>query len=86
MSRAALYRTTVKVLPYPELVRMAPVLLSPIAVIAALMACWRFGADAGWTDTFAFSDGLFSHWQVWLALAIGIQWSANRLDRFIKRN
>jgi len=49
------------------------------------MACWRFGVDAGWTDSFAVTDGLFSHWQVWLALAIGIQWSAVRLERLLKR-
>jgi len=85
MSRARLYQTTVKVLPYPELVRMTPTLLSPVAVIAALMACWRFGVDAGWTDSFAVTDGLFSHWQVWLALAIGIQWTAVRLERLLKR-
>jgi hypothetical protein len=86
MSRARLYQTTAKVLPYQELVRMTPTLLSPVAVIAGLMACWRFGVDAGWTDSFVVSSGLFSHWQVWLAFAIGIQWSAVRLDRLIKRH
>jgi len=85
MSRARLYQTTVKVLPYHELVRMTPMLLSPVAVIFGLMAFWRFGVDAGWTDPFAVTDGLFSHWQVWLAMAIGIQWTAVRLDRLVKR-
>jgi len=59
-------------------------LLSPVALIAAVMAFWRFGADAGWTDTFVVSDGLMSHWQVWLAIAIGIQWMSMRLDRAVK--
>jgi len=64
---------------------MIPMLLSPVALIAAVMAFWRFGADAGWTDTFVVSDGLMSHWQVWLAMAIGIQWMSMRLDRAVKR-
>lgn len=85
MSRARLYQTTVKAIPYQELVRMAPTLLSPLAALAALMACWRFGADAGWTDSFVLTDGLLSHWQVWLAVAIGIQWMAIRLDRLVKQ-
>ena len=86
MNRTRIYQSTAKAIPYQELVRMAPLLLSPIAVIAALMACWRFGADTGWTDSFVLSEGLLSHWQVWLALAIGIQWSAIRLDRLVKRH
>lgn len=85
MSRVRLYQSAVKAVPYQEMVRMTPTLLSPMAVIAALMACWRFGADAGWTDSFVVADGLMSHWQVWLALAIGIQWFAIRLDRRMKQ-
>jgi len=85
MSRARIYQSTVKALPYQELGRMIPMLLSPVALIAAVMAFWRFGADAGWTDTFVLSDGLMSHWQVWLAMAIGIQWISMRLDRAVKR-
>ena len=64
---------------------MIPMLLSPVALIAAVMAFWRFGADAGWTDSFIVSDGFMSHWQVWLALAIGIQGIALRLDRRVKQ-
>ena len=85
MSRARLYQSTVKAIPYQELARMTPTLLSPLAVIAALMACWRFGVDTGWTDSFVVADGLMSHWQVWLALAIGIQWLAHRLDQHLRQ-
>ena len=80
MSREQIYQSTVKAIPYQEVARMTPMLLSPLAVIAGLMACWRFGSDIGWSDTFVVSDGLLSHWQVWLALAIGIQWMARKLD------
>lgn len=85
MSQIHLVQSKVKAIPYQELVRMTPTLLSPLAALAALMACWRFGADAGWTDAFVLTDGFLSHWQVWLALAIGIQWMALRLDRLIRQ-
>ena len=86
MNRARLQQATVRVLPYQDLIRMTPMLLSPVAVLAALMAAWRYGVDAGWTDSFAVTDGLFSHWQVWLGLAVAIQWASHRLDGLAKRN
>jgi hypothetical protein len=70
MSSARIYQSTVKVLPYPDLLRMTPALLSPIAAVAALIATWRLGFDA--------------HWQVWLAMAIAIHWSAVRVGRLVK--
>lgn len=79
--QSAIYKASAKAIPYQDLARMAPTLLSPLAAIAVVMAFWRFGSDIGWTDTFVLTDGLLSHWQVWLALAIGIQWGAVRLNR-----
>ena len=79
--QSRLYQASSKAIPYQELVRMTPTLLSPLAAISIVMAVWRFGSDIGWTDTFVVSDGLLSHWQVWLALGIGILWTGNRLDR-----
>jgi hypothetical protein len=73
-------------LPYRDMVQIVPILLSPVALITAIMAFWRFGADAGWTDSFIVSDGLLSHWQVWLGLAIGIQWAAIQLNRRFGRS
>ena len=86
MSRAQIYKSTAKALPYQELARMSPTLLNPLAALAIVMAVWRFGSDIGWTDTFILSDGLLSHWQVWLALGLGILWSANRLEQRQKRH
>lgn len=48
-------------------------LLTPSAVLALAMALWRVGADLGWTGAFLISDGFFSHWQVWIALSIGLK-------------
>jgi hypothetical protein len=48
-----------------------PALLTPVAVAAYSLALWRLGADLGLTGEFFVSRGLFSHWQVWLALGLG---------------
>lgn len=56
-------------------------LLTPVALIGYVLAAWRFGADMGWTEEFFISRGLLSHWQVWLALSVGMQLSAGYLDR-----
>jgi hypothetical protein len=56
-------------------------LLKPVAVVAGGLGAWRFGADAGWTNTFFIADGLLSRWQVWCAFAIGVQACAYALMR-----
>jgi hypothetical protein len=56
-----------------------PALLTPAAVVALVLGLWRVSADLGWTEEFLISNGLFSHWQVWIALAIGLQASATSL-------
>jgi hypothetical protein len=48
-------------------------LLTPAAVLALVMALWRVGADLGWAGAFLIADGFFSHWQVWIALSIGLK-------------
>src|SRR3954449_11202034 len=54
-------------------------LLKPVALLAYVLAGWRMGADMNWTGEFFISKGLFSHWQVWLALAIATQVTAAHL-------
>lgn len=56
-------------------------LLTPVALAGYVLAAWRFGADMGWTDEFFISGGLLSHWQVWLAMSVGVQLTAVHLDR-----
>jgi hypothetical protein len=53
--------------------RLVGLLLTPVAAVAAALAAWRFGVEAGWTNTFFIAHGLLSHWQVWCALAISLQ-------------
>ena len=56
-----------------ELTAFLAALLSPAAVISLVFGVWRLGTDLGWTDAFIISNGLFSHWQVWIVLAIALQ-------------
>jgi hypothetical protein len=48
-------------------------LLSPAAAAALGLGLWRIGADLGWTGQFVISTGVFSHWQVWIVLAVVLE-------------
>jgi hypothetical protein len=56
-------------------------LLTPAAFMAWVLGGWRLMADLKWTADFAIRDGVFSHWQVWVALGIGVQFVAYLLGR-----
>jgi hypothetical protein len=65
--------------------RYAPVVgffITPFALTSYVMAFWRLGSDLNWLGEFFITTGLFSRWQVWLALAIAMQILANQLNRF----
>jgi hypothetical protein len=61
---------------------MAAALLTPIAALAFVLACWRIAADLNWTDSFAIPSGLFSHWQIWMATAVLLQLCSRVLNRY----
>ena len=60
---------------------MAGGLLFLAAVACLMLALWRLTFDLGWTDPFAIQEGLFSHWQVWLALTFATGGVAQRILR-----
>jgi hypothetical protein len=57
-------------------------LLTPAAVSACVLAFWRLTADFNATGAFPISNGLFSHWQVWLAGGAGLQLTSFFLNRY----
>jgi hypothetical protein len=59
-------------------------LLTPAAFLMAVVSLWRVTADLGFTAGFAISSGVFSHWQVWLAIAVLLQVCARMLNRYGK--
>lgn len=60
---------------------MTSSLMTPVALMAFALGGWRIAADLKWTGEFAISEGFFSHWQVWIALGIGVQFCAFLLQR-----
>ena len=62
-----------------QLANILVALLTPAAGLALVIAMWRVGADLGWAGTFLIAGGFFSHWQVWLALSIGLKMLSSTL-------
>lgn len=57
-------------------------LLAPAALMAAALAAWSVAADLGLAGTFGISEGVFSHWQVWLAIAAALEGLSIVLHRY----
>ena len=57
-------------------------LLTPAAVMAFVLALWRLVADLKVTSEFPITNGLFSHWQVWITSAAVLQFCALLLNRY----
>ena len=57
-------------------------LITPLAVVACVLAFWRLTADFKATGQFPITDGLFSHWQVWLGIAGFLQLTGIFLNRY----
>jgi len=64
-----------------QLANVLVALLTPASVLALAFGLWRLGADLEWTGEFPISNGLFSHWQVWIALALSLKLTAPALRR-----
>ena len=57
-------------------------LMTPLAFMAWALGGWRIAADLKWAGAFAITTGFFSHWQVWIAVAIAVQFAAFLLHRY----
>jgi hypothetical protein len=57
-------------------------LIMLVAISCLGLGMWRLTSDLGWTGTFAIPEGLLSHWQVWLAMAVAFGAAALRLQRY----
>ena len=56
-------------------------LLMPVVLMAYVLGIWRLASDLGMAGEFAIS-GIFSHWQVWIALAAGLHIGSASLNRY----
>lgn len=55
------------------------------AVVSLAMAAWRFGVDISFTRNFIIREGIWSHWQVWLASSIAIGLMAAQMRTWSER-
>jgi hypothetical protein len=56
-------------------------LLMPAVLMAYVLGIWRLASDLGMAGEFAIS-GIFSHWQVWIALAAALHIGSASLSRY----
>lgn len=68
-----------------EALRLVAAFLTPLALLQAILWAWRLGADLGFAGEFFIEDGILSHGQVWLALAIATQTASVFLNRWLAR-
>jgi len=71
---------------FVTLLSMSALILTAIAVLAAVLGAWRFGAAPGWTNDASIGGGLLSHYQLWFAVAIGAETSGISLDRWAAKH
>jgi len=64
---------------------LAASVLTMVSISCASLAIWRIGTDLEWAGDFVFPNGFLSHWQVWLGVAISVQYAGWRLSRYAKR-
>ena len=65
-----------------KLALIAAAFLTPAALLAFALACWRLAADLSLAQGFAIASGVFSHWQVWLFMAIALDAASLALNRY----
>jgi hypothetical protein len=53
----------------------------PVVLMAYVLGIWRLASDLGMAGEFAIS-GIFSHWQVWIALAAALHIASVSLNRY----
>jgi len=59
-------------------------LITPVAVMALVLAVWRLAADLKCTGDFPIAQGLLSHWQIWMVACATLQFCAILLNRYGK--
>ena len=75
--RTELHRTQ----PLPPAPPAVSGLLTLFAVVSLTLGGWRVFVDLGWLADLFLTDGIFSHWQLWLAAGVIFQLLAFRVIR-----
>jgi len=56
-------------------------LLTPISLMSYVLGFWSLGSDIGLAREFGIA-GVFSHWQVWIGLAVGFHAGGRTLAHY----
>ena len=56
-------------------------LLGPACLMAYVLGLWRLASDLGFAGEFGIS-GFFSHWQLWIGLAVAMHVASITLSRY----
>jgi hypothetical protein len=56
-------------------------LLVPASLMAYVLGFWRLASDMGAAGEFGI-QGLFSHWQIWICLAVALHVSSRTLTKY----
>lgn len=56
-------------------------LMVPAALMAYVLGVWSLASEMGMSGAFGIT-GLFSHWQVWIAIAVALHVSSSILTRY----
>jgi hypothetical protein len=57
-------------------------LLRPASFMAFALGLWRVASDMSIAGEFPIRDGVFSHWQVWIAGGFAVELCAFLLNRY----
>lgn len=57
-------------------------MLTLVAVCFASLGVWRLTQDVELTGGFVYTEGILSHWQVWIFAAVATQYGAWRLTQY----
>ena len=53
--------------------------LTLVSVVCFVMSVWKLTAEMGWAGAFFIPTGVLSHWQVWIALSVGLKMLSSTL-------
>jgi hypothetical protein len=56
-------------------------LLVPLALMAYVLGVWRLASDMGFAGAFGIT-GVFSHWQIWIGVAVALTIASISLNRY----
>ena len=74
----------IRITRVPRVSEVASGLAGPLTLLAVTcfsMSVWKILADLDWAGKFFISSGVLSHWQLWIASAVGAQLISFRLSR-----